>query len=216
MPYYPLEHTHIAFSSKTFTMSFDDIVNLSKKLMSLIVKMHKLGYAHRDLKHNNVLVNTNWRYVLIDFGMVQFDPDLHQIDDSHVDYRSTANAAYCWRPPEQNFSRSELSKFSKYREIIKKIKNGMYSDSYVLGLMLLELVCGQVIFRPKNDEENGGLEQILGMMMYIDKDFCQSVDKTLATQKLSPEKICEEINLLNCSNFSNFDNASSWCPCSFR
>lgn len=77
MPYYPLEHTHIAFSSKTSAMNFEDIINLSKKLMSLIIKMHQLGYAHRDLKHNNVLVNTNWRYVLIDFGMVQFDPDLH-------------------------------------------------------------------------------------------------------------------------------------------
>lgn len=57
----------------------------------------------------------------------------------------------------------------------------MYSDSYVLGLMLLELVCGQVMFRPRSDEESGGLEQILGMMMYIDKDFCQSIDRTLAT-----------------------------------
>ncbi|CAL6025570.1 Kinase [Hexamita inflata] len=227
MPCYPVELSNLMYSQKMLKMPLDDMLMVSKKLLSLVYKMHKMGYAHRDLKHNNILVQQNWRFVLIDFGMVQFDPDMHAPDlptdsvktqpvQSELDPRSTALTALYWRPPEQIFSKTQIISTPEHSQILKQMKNGYYSDSYVLGLMLLELHLGATVFRCQQPEEQGGLEELAAYQLFSDREFCVKTFLDLYKTKLSATGVLDKLNELNGSTFQDLSSATSWCKYTFQ
>ena len=63
------------------TISIPEILNIGKKITSALKFLHKLGYIHRDIKTENIVVNfTETSYSLIDFGLAKN----YKIHGSHI------------------------------------------------------------------------------------------------------------------------------------
>ena len=100
----------------------------AREIFSPIVKvvafMHSLNLVHRDLKLENVLLSTNGKIMLADFGFSRYwDPN----DDLAESLCGTPH--YC--PPE-------IIKAQPY--------NPMYADSWCLGVILFMLLFGRCPF----------------------------------------------------------------------
>ena len=94
------------------------------QLVRGVSRLHELGMLHRDLKPSNVLVTSEGRLVLLDFGLVrQFDSE--EATDS---YRLIGTPRYM--SPEQAAGR----------------KLDPASDWYSVGVMLYEALTGRVPF----------------------------------------------------------------------
>lgn len=138
--------------------------------VSLVVRCHRLGYAHRDLKPNNVMLDAVGQMRLIDFGMIQYYPGdvlpegLNIAPPAHtMDCRSTAINALCWRPLEQMYSSTMLRAGADdlSREVYERLRNGYYADSYVLGIMIMEIMMGTHFYTAGKAEEDGGVEEVI-------------------------------------------------------
>jgi serine/threonine protein kinase len=85
MPLYELELSKLLDSQLLQEFDLFHSTLLIKKLFSLIAKMHRLNFAHRDLKHNNIMATSQWKFSIIDFGMVQYNPTITvQVEDEEV------------------------------------------------------------------------------------------------------------------------------------
>eukprot|EP00703_Trepomonas_sp_PC1_P005155 JAP91451.1 Kinase, CMGC [Trepomonas sp. PC1] len=226
MPLYQLELSKLLDSNMIQDFDLKHLLLIVMKLFSLVAKMHQLNFAHRDLKHNNIMAMQNWKFSIIDFGMVQYNPDVliqQTYENEEVsnlnneqntfDLRSSTITALSWRPPEQYFSKAQLQEPHNV-SILKQLNNGFKSDSYVLGIMILEFLLGLLVYRPKQPEDEGGLAEVIAMHFYI-SEYCQE-NKHLIKNSVNKTQILEHLNQLNSSQFQSFDNAVSWCRISYH
>lgn len=51
--------------------SFSQLQSMTAQLFNAIVKLHRIGYVHADIKPGNVLASDDFKIQLIDFGMVE-------------------------------------------------------------------------------------------------------------------------------------------------
>lgn len=97
-----------------------------RQLVAGIRHLHQNGCIHRDLKPSNVLVTTEGRVVVLDFGLVQDHSEL-QIDDP--DDQIMGTPAYM-SPEQAGLERASTA-----------------ADWYAVGVMLYECLSGQRPFR---------------------------------------------------------------------
>ncbi len=89
---------------------------------------HEKGIVHRDLKPSNVLVDTQERPLITDFGLAK-----HQENESQLTVSGAVIGTPSYMPPEQAEGKGSLI--------------GPQSDLYSLGAILYELVTGRPPFR---------------------------------------------------------------------
>ncbi len=106
------------------------------QLRDAVAAIHASGKLHRDLKPSNVLVTTEGRVVVLDFGLA-VDPELGGVGQTVFDQSVSGTPAYM--APEQAAGRPATAA----------------SDFYAVGVMLFEALTGKLPF-------DGGTHEILG------------------------------------------------------
>ncbi len=91
--------------------------------------IHSKGIIHRDLKPENLLLTSNHKLKIIDFGLSNF------FDGKKL--LSTPCGSPCYASPEM---------------VSGENYNGFYSDVWALGIILFAMTCGYLPFEDKDNE----------------------------------------------------------------
>jgi predicted Ser/Thr protein kinase len=102
-------------------------VEVVAKLARALEEAHRNGVVHRDLKPANVMVNRRGEPVIMDFGLAKRD------QDASMTHQGSVLGTPAYMAPEQVNGEVKLI--------------GAASDQYALGVILYELLTGQVPFK---------------------------------------------------------------------
>lgn len=103
------------------------------QLLSAVGYMHSLGYAHLDIKPQNILLDENFNIRLSDFGTVEKD---------------RGDGLTCWRKGTENYMAPEI----KDKEACKGPYDMYKADIYSLGVTLYVMLMMQFPFAKLEDE----------------------------------------------------------------
>lgn len=107
--------------------SWENTVKISKQLLNAIGHAHGVGVIHRDIKPSNILVDTDLKVKVTDFGLAKV---IRQHGPSSTVTQMRAGTLY-YMSPEQ----------------VKGLKNVDFrSDIYSLGMTLYEMLVGKTPF----------------------------------------------------------------------
>ena len=115
-------------------MSRDERVKCMAKLGRAVQYAHEQGYLHRDLKPANVLLDKNHQPLITDFGLAK-----NLSGDTRLTQEGAAMGTPFYMAPEQAVGNLEAM--------------GPCSDVYSLGVILYELICGDVPFKADSTVE---------------------------------------------------------------
>ena len=104
---------------KRFTES--TLLALLRPIAEGLERAHRVGVLHRDIKPANILVSTDGRPVLIDFGSARFDSGT-----------ATSTKVTFHTPP-----------YAAIEQYVKTYEQGPWTDIYALGVALHECVTGE-------------------------------------------------------------------------
>jgi WD40 repeat protein/predicted Ser/Thr protein kinase len=113
-----------------------DRIHLLVTLCETIEYAHQRGVIHRDVKPANILVDSQGRPVILDFGIARLLPDLHTLTKSDLQtqtYGAVGSLAYM-SPEQVSENAAELD---------------TRSDVYALGLIGYELLTGRLPYEAK-------------------------------------------------------------------
>ncbi|MCH8558121.1 MAG: protein kinase [Balneolia bacterium] len=143
-PYLVMEYVHgtdLISYSKHQNLSIEQKLELFIQICSAVQSAHQNLVVHRDLKPSNVLVNRDGEPKLLDFGIAKL------IHESEMDLTVQGGGApfltMKYAAPEQ-FKMEQIT---------------TQTDVYALGVLLYELICGDVPFCNKQSETLSGFEQ---------------------------------------------------------
>ncbi len=162
---------YIYFYRKGFGESFGKyIFNI---ILDTVNDIHNLGFAHRDLKTENILLDKNFNIKISDFG---FSASLED-KEGNKKKLTTILGTLQFLAPEM---------------IEKKNYDGKKADIYALGILLLAIVSGKYIFYcAKKTDENYSL---IYKKNY--KEFCSKFEKLFKDFNYSKEFIDLFINMI--------------------
>lgn len=147
-------------------IDINDIRLLSWQILSAVDYMHSNSIVHRDIKPDNILLN-DLQVFIIDFGLARF---LNQdIGSTSIVIQTSTH-----RAPEV------------YKETISKSTNsvlGSSIDMWSVGMIILEMFLGKVIFARKSESEIASVitTEDHPMRSYIDTLKVDSQIKDLLT-----------------------------------
>ena len=107
--------------------SAEEVARIGARVAEALGAAHAIGIVHRDVKPHNVMIRSDGRVTLLDFGVARGAG----IDMNTVTATGVIVGTPEYMPPEQ---------FQGFRVDAR-------SDVYSLGIVLYELLCGTVPFR---------------------------------------------------------------------
>ncbi len=173
-------------------------LEIARDISEALDYAHKFGIIHRDVKPGNILIGTDGRYVLTDFGIATL---LHQ-NRMTADGATSGTPTYI--PPE----------------MITGDRGDKRSDIYSLGIVLYQLLTGEL---PFNSENLYGIlmkhiNEPLPSMSEINPEVDEAVSYIVnrAAQKngddryQSGQELADEIqNLLNSPKYAQLNDAEA-------
>ena len=130
-----------------------------RQIVESVAYCHSKGISHRDLKPENILVNDEDHVTLIDFG-----------------FSASANnklTTYCGTPP---FMSPEITKKVPYL--------GSGADVWAMGIMLYQLVFGNLPFRATNEAE---LYRLIQQGKFPNKELMSRNMKSILNKMLNTD-----------------------------
>jgi len=124
-------------ASATGPLPLAEIARYLDQLAGAIDYANQHGVVHRDIKPSNVLIDSNRSVYLVDFGIIHiFDSGLYALDDAPTSLTTTGRmyGTPAYMAPER--FKGELAEPA--------------TDIYALGILLYQLVTGQVPFSADN------------------------------------------------------------------
>jgi 3-phosphoinositide dependent protein kinase-1 len=148
----------------------------SAQLVGILQYIHFAGIVHRDLKPQNILISTDFRIKLIDFGDSLVEGATEEIekpddDSSDLDEEDKKEAAEEKQPEFIEFRAHDedaiedegYKAMSEYRgtfvgtplyvapEMLKESMSGHFTDLWALGCIIYQMITGEVPFKGKTD-----------------------------------------------------------------
>ena len=145
-------------------LSTSEIINLAVQIADGLTKAHQLGIIHRDIKSSNIVVDSEKRAKILDFGLA-FSKGGEQITKAGSTLGTVA-----YMSPEQ----------AQGREIDHR------SDLFSFGAVLYELITGRTPFKRDNDASmlvaiiNEGVEPLVRYASDVPPELQRIVSKCLA------------------------------------
>jgi serine/threonine-protein kinase len=148
-------------------------------ILDTVAYLHNNGILHLDIKSNNVMMQPNGKIKLIDLGIASRMSDASN---------STGFGTPTYMPPEQ----SEMGHC------------GSYTDVFALGIMLFEILTGQVPFNSQNPSARQANEEIKYKIKHeptpqmqqfyppLNTDLQLIVERALAKNSMDRYQSCEE------------------------
>jgi protein kinase len=160
-----LYHKNYQFDEKA-------IKHIVSQILLGLQHCHSKGYVHRDLKGDNILINTSDLEVKIcDFGIALHEKEI----DVHEQY-------FCTR-------------YYRSPELLLNLKYSQATDVWAAGVIMTELYLREPLFSGENDQDMLFLiSQVIEVPGEISKMF-QPTEKT-SLKKLLPTASVEAIDLL--------------------
>ena len=127
---------------------------------------HELGVLHRDMKPDNVMLRTDGRIKLMDFGIARF------LDESHVTMTGALVGSPAFMSPEQ----------------AKEGRLDQRSDLFALGGVLYQLVTGRLPFSGGNaslilkNVIEGNRLQAIELAPTISARLADTIERLMATE----------------------------------
>lgn len=162
-----LEEWVKAYGRVSQTLALD----LFQQLLEILDLVHRSGFFHRDIKPSNIILQTNGRLALIDFGAVRevTNTYLAKISSSEGtdigiggQYEITVIGTPCYSPLEQINGQAVPQ-----------------SDFYAVGRTLVYLVTGIALTKLSTDSQTGKLNW-RKYAPQIDKPFADFIDELMA------------------------------------
>lgn len=96
---------------KTIELETKERIRIARDAATVFEYMHHLGIVHRDIKSQNVLIDSSFHVKVCDFGLAKFNVSFVQL---LIFYRLTSAKVLCSMPVPQptwplSFSRRELT-----------------------------------------------------------------------------------------------------------
>ena len=90
----------LAQNSKPTPFEQDLIIHIFRQILEGLVYLHKLGIAHRDIKPDNILINSQNQIKITDFGLAAY---LEGKDKGDLAGGKTQVGTFSYGPPEKVF-----------------------------------------------------------------------------------------------------------------
>jgi serine/threonine-protein kinase len=118
-------------------LSEDDVIQLLRDVLEILVYVHENKVIHRDIKPANIMRRKDGKLLLIDFGVVkQINTTIAM--KSGLTSRTISIGTHGYMSPEQGFGKPKLS-----------------SDIYALGMTAIEALISFPLNRLSEDEDTG-------------------------------------------------------------
>ncbi|MCR5624907.1 MAG: protein kinase, partial [Lachnospiraceae bacterium] len=108
------------------TFNYKEIVLHLKPILTSLARMHKRGYVHRDISPDNIMIGTDNKFYLIDFGATWIDNSRFESDEEYTKSQ-TVILKNGYAPPEQ---------------YIKDGNTGSWSDVYAISALIYMAISG--------------------------------------------------------------------------
>ncbi len=119
----------------------DKALPMFLEVLDIVEYIHHQGVLHLDIKSNNIMLQPNGQIKLIDLGIASRMSDASS---------STGFGTPSYMPPEQ----SDMGRC------------GRYTDIFALGILLFEMLTGQVPFNSQETNSKRAIEEIKNKIKY--------------------------------------------------
>ncbi len=126
-------------SPATSPLPFPDLINLGTQISDAMAAAHRAGVIHRDLKPQNVMIDSLGRVKILDFGIAKLEPqaEIDTLDGEVLTSTGATPGTLAYMSPEQ-----VLGEDVDHR-----------TDIFSLGVLLFELATGQRPFAVTDPDE---------------------------------------------------------------
>lgn len=175
------EHGDLAgLLSKMKQLPLDVVRHYAAQLVAVLQYLHFSGIVHRDLKPQNILLSSDFRVKLIDFGEALVEGSADENADGSADKPDCSSDALDEEDKKQSDDdKSDFVEFrahdedceedarykamSEYRgtfvgtplyvapEMLKESMSGHFTDLWALGCIVFQMATGEVPFKGKTD-----------------------------------------------------------------
>lgn len=110
---------------KKYIFTLSQIVNCLEMLLTICLEMEKIKIVHRDINPNNIMLDCQGKFWLLDFGISR-----------HLDLQSLTNTNQPFGPHTPGYSPPE-----QFRNMKKDIDSR--ADLFCIGITIYELITGK-------------------------------------------------------------------------
>lgn len=142
------------------------------QLVEAVHSIHRMGFIHRDIKPDNIVLSRDGHIKLIDFGLCKFDPSIQQ-EALAADNRMTGDNVLVCQSARMLHNRSRREFIKSFvgtpQYMAPEVLTRSYdhtSDFWSVGMIAYECLMGGTPFYDEVAEETGGINPCMKRILH--------------------------------------------------